>query len=44
VTGFVNEARICKNLPREALPSLLNMWLDAGAELGNHTYPMWTLT
>ena len=38
MTGFVNEGRICKNLPREALPSLLNMWLDAGAELGNHTY------
>jgi peptidoglycan-N-acetylglucosamine deacetylase len=36
--GFVNEGRICKSLGPEALPSLLNMWLDAGAELGNHTY------
>jgi peptidoglycan-N-acetylglucosamine deacetylase len=36
--GFVNEGRICKSLGPEALPSLLNMWLDAGAELGNHTF------
>lgn len=38
VIGFVNEGRICKSLGTEALPSLLNMWLDAGAELGNHTF------
>ena len=38
VVGFVNEGRICKRLGPEALPSLLNMWLDAGAELGNHTF------
>jgi len=38
VVGFVNEGRICKSLGPEALPSLLNMWLDAGAELGNHTF------
>ena len=36
--GFVNEGRICKSLGPEALPALLNMWLDAGAELGNHTF------
>jgi len=38
VVGFVNEGRICKSLGAEALPALLNMWLDAGAELGNHTF------
>jgi peptidoglycan/xylan/chitin deacetylase (PgdA/CDA1 family) len=38
VTGFVNEGRICKSLGPEALPSLLNLWLDAGADLGNHTF------
>ncbi len=38
VVGFVNEGRICKSLGPEALPALLNMWLDAGAELGNHTF------
>jgi len=38
VVGFVNEGRICKSLGPDALPSLLNMWLDAGAELGNHTF------
>jgi peptidoglycan/xylan/chitin deacetylase (PgdA/CDA1 family) len=38
VVGFVNEGRICKSLGPEALPSLLTMWLDAGAELGNHTF------
>jgi peptidoglycan/xylan/chitin deacetylase (PgdA/CDA1 family) len=38
VVGFVNEGRICKKLGPEALPALLNMWLDAGAELGNHTF------
>jgi peptidoglycan-N-acetylglucosamine deacetylase len=36
--GFVNEGRICRSLGPEALPSLLNMWLDAGADLGNHTF------
>src|SRR5579872_6754406 len=38
MTGFVNEGRICKSLGQDALPSLLDMWLDAGAELGNHTF------
>jgi len=38
IVGFVNEGRICKTLGQDALPSLLNMWLDAGAELGNHTF------
>ncbi len=38
IVGFVNEGRICKSLGPDALPALLNMWLDAGAELGNHTF------
>jgi len=38
LVGFVNEGRICKSLGPEALRSLLNMWLDTGAELGNHTF------
>jgi peptidoglycan/xylan/chitin deacetylase (PgdA/CDA1 family) len=38
ITGFVNEGRICKSLGPEALQSLLKLWLDAGAELGNHTF------
>ena len=33
VVGFVTEGRICKSLGPEALPSLHNIWLDAGAEL-----------
>jgi peptidoglycan/xylan/chitin deacetylase (PgdA/CDA1 family) len=36
--GFVNEGRICNSLGPEALPELLNMWLDRGSELGNHTF------
>ncbi len=36
--GFVNEGRICSSLGPEALPELLNMWLDRGSELGNHTF------
>jgi len=28
----------CSNLTREQRASLLQMWLDAGAELGNHTW------
>ncbi len=36
--GFVNEGRICKSLGADALRALLNMWLDRGGELGNHTF------
>ena len=32
-TGFVNEGR-CP----EVVPTILEMWLDAGADLGNHSY------
>jgi peptidoglycan-N-acetylglucosamine deacetylase len=35
--GFVNEGHLCPE-KHEALPSLLNLWLDAGLDLGNHTY------
>ena len=34
VVGFVNE----HGLPAPELRKILNLWLDAGAELGNHTF------
>jgi peptidoglycan/xylan/chitin deacetylase (PgdA/CDA1 family) len=37
VVGFVIGGR-CKNLRREQRRQMLQMWLDAGAELGNHTW------
>ena len=37
VIGFVNAGR-CEDLTPQALREILNMWLDAGADLGNHTY------
>ncbi len=37
VTGFVNEGR-CRDMTPQELRKVLDMWLDAGAELGNHTY------
>jgi peptidoglycan/xylan/chitin deacetylase (PgdA/CDA1 family) len=36
VIGFVNEGR--HQLGDEGLREILNIWLDAGAELGNHAY------
>jgi peptidoglycan/xylan/chitin deacetylase (PgdA/CDA1 family) len=37
--GFVIEKQLYKNdIPNSGIVSLLNMWLDAGMELGNHTY------
>src|SRR5690606_38553386 len=37
--GFVNENKLYKNGERDADQiALLKMWLDAGLELGNHTY------
>ncbi|MGD9561531.1 MAG: polysaccharide deacetylase family protein [Pyrinomonadaceae bacterium] len=37
--GFVNESKLYKNGKRdEQQVDLLRMWLDAGLELGNHTY------
>ena len=39
VVGFVNENKLYVNGERsEAQVDLLRMWLDAGLELGNHTY------
>ena len=37
-TGFVTETRVCDALRDEVLPTVLAMWLDAGHDLGNHTY------
>lgn len=37
-TGLVKEGGICDHLREEQLPRLLSMWLDAGHELGNHTF------
>jgi peptidoglycan-N-acetylglucosamine deacetylase len=36
--GFVNEFRLNVPSERAARTGLLKMWLDAGFELGNHTY------
>lgn len=36
--GLVTEGRICDALREEVLSELLSMWLDAGLELGNHTF------
>jgi peptidoglycan/xylan/chitin deacetylase (PgdA/CDA1 family) len=36
--GFVNESRLYVPGETEARISLLRMWLDAGLELGNHTF------
>ena len=35
--GLVVEGRLCEK-DRRALPGILNMWLDAGAQLGNHSF------
>jgi peptidoglycan/xylan/chitin deacetylase (PgdA/CDA1 family) len=35
--GFVVEGRLCERR-RDALPDLLSIWLDAGLELGNHSF------
>lgn len=37
VIGFVNAGR-CLELTAKGLREILDMWLDAGADLGNHTY------
>ncbi len=36
-TGFVNEGR-CRDMTPRELRAVLDLWLDAGADLGNHTY------
>ncbi len=35
--GLVVEGRLCERR-RDALPGILNLWLDAGLELGNHSF------
>ena len=37
-TGFVTSSRICDELRDEVLSDLLDLWLDAGHDLGNHTH------
>lgn len=36
--GFVNEGKLDRGGDRPARTALLEQWLDAGMELGNHTY------
>ena len=36
--GLVVESRLCQELRARHLASLLERWLDAGLELGNHSY------
>mgnify|MGYP001766482360 CR=1 FL=1 len=37
VTGFVNAGRLLELGP-EGAREILNLWLDSGADLGNHSY------
>ena len=36
-TAFVNAAKVCEAQATTLLPEVLNAWLDAGIDLGNHT-------
>jgi peptidoglycan/xylan/chitin deacetylase (PgdA/CDA1 family) len=36
--GFVNESKVDRGNQKDARAAILRMWLDAGFELGNHTY------
>jgi peptidoglycan-N-acetylglucosamine deacetylase len=38
VVGLVNESQLYRPGEMDARVALLNMWLDRGAELGNHTF------
>lgn len=38
VTGFVNESKLDVDGEREARADLLRQWVDAGLDLGNHTF------
>src|ERR1044072_9146342 len=38
VIGFVNEGKLYERSEVEARTAILKLWLDAGLELGNHTY------
>lgn len=35
---FVNEGKVCDAQRAVLLPEILNLWLDAGFEVGNHTF------
>lgn len=37
-TAFVNAGRVCEAQRDAVLPRVLNVWLDAGLDLGNHTF------
>ena len=36
-TAFVNEGKGCDETRPDLMPRILNAWLDAGVDLGNHT-------
>ena len=36
--AFVNAGRLCEAERDALLPQVLNVWLDAGMDLGNHTF------
>lgn len=36
--AFVNESQVCEERRDEILPVLLNAWVDAGVDLGNHGF------
>ena len=38
VAAFVTPGRLCDSLPEAVLDELLNLWIESGAVLGNHTY------
>jgi peptidoglycan/xylan/chitin deacetylase (PgdA/CDA1 family) len=35
---FVNEGKVCDARRAELLPAVLTVWLDAGLDMGNHTF------
>jgi peptidoglycan/xylan/chitin deacetylase (PgdA/CDA1 family) len=35
---FVNEGKVCEARRADLLPALLDVWLDAGLDMGNHTF------
>jgi len=37
-TAFVNAGRMCEAQRDAVLPGVLNVWLDAGLDLGNHSF------
>lgn len=37
-TAFINEGKVCEAQRATLLPQVLHAWLDAGLDLGNHTF------